>query len=434
MGEEVLMQGFCLVDMALTFITGILPSFHFTEQDDFYVEALNWSQGLISNLQIIHQNSDCSQDFESLINKNSPGLKGGCFCADSKYYETSQCKFQMKKQICQDLQAVNPKILNSYVFTQIDSNNIKKQIPFKICGKKISSQTQKTKKPIKDFCKLGGEERCVIENFAFQVLLNNNLSFCVQKNQYCPQTYYYESSSYKPCFSKDKIICVDKNEKCPITNIRFIDGMNAQTNINLSQDYEEIKMQVNYNYRLFIDRSKRGIPVVDFTISTIDGVCQGDKTKILVKYYPMDKREVCQEQDFRYNTVFEQSIPSTDFYQLNSKKLGNHESLIPESDLYDMYFRRFYDSSYECQYQVDIESWRDLFRSIINLSSGMFYLPILAMIFLILSIYFYLNLEVDPKQMFIFIPFAIVFINSVIFLLIESDIEEIDQSLKIIFR
>ncbi|EAR87321.2 transmembrane protein, putative (macronuclear) [Tetrahymena thermophila SB210] len=448
--EIFLMQGFCLVYMALIFITGILPSFHFTEQDDFYVEALNWSQGLINDLQIVNQLNDCPQQFESLINYSWPGLKGGCFCADSRYYEMSQCKTQMKKQICQDLPSINSKTLNSYLFTQVDSNSIQKEIPFKICGKKISSQAQKTKMRIKDICKQGAGERCVIENLAFcmpdntqcpqlkqtclktekKCQINNNLSFCVQKNQYCPQTYECESSSNRPCFSKDRIICIDKNEKCPITNIRFVDNK-TQINLNLSQDYEEKSMQVSSNYRLFIDRSKKGIPIVDFTISSIDGVCLGDKNQILVKYYPMDIRNVCQEQDFRYNSVFEQPILSTDLYKSNGIELGNHESLIPESDQYDMYFRRFYDSSYECQYQVDIDSWRDLFRSIINLSNAMFYLSIIAMIFLILSIYFYLQPHQDPKQMMVFIPFIIVFINSIIVLLIESDIEEIDQGLKL---
>ncbi|KAL4496661.1 hypothetical protein ABPG73_011627 [Tetrahymena malaccensis] len=436
--------------MALTLITGILPSFHFTEQDDFYVEALNWSQRLINDLQIINQYDDCPQNFESLINYSWPGLKGGCFCADNKYYEISQCKFQMKKQTCQDLPTVNPKILNSYLFTQLDVNNIQKQVPFKICGKKISSLSQKIKKPIKDICKQGADERCIVDNFAFclpentqcpqikqtclktekKCQINNNLSFCVLKNQYCPQAYQCESPNSKPCFSKDRIICIDMNENCPITNIRFIDGK-AQTNLNLSQDYEEIKIQVNTKYKLFVDRNRRGIPIVDFTISTIDGVCLGDKSKILVKYYPMDKRDLCQEQDFRYSSVFEQSILSTDLYKLNAIELGNHQNLIPESDLYDMYFRRFYDSSYECQYQVDIDSQRDLFRSLINLSNAMFYLSIIAIIFYILSLYFYLNSNQDPKKMLMYIPIIIIMVNTIIFLLIESDIEEIDQSLKL---
>ncbi len=41
---------------------------------------------------------------------------------------------------------------------------------------------------------------------------------------------------------------------------------------------------------MYVDRNKRGIPVVDFAISFAGGVCLEDKSRVLKRYYPMDKR------------------------------------------------------------------------------------------------------------------------------------------------
>ncbi|EWS76507.1 transmembrane protein, putative (macronuclear) [Tetrahymena thermophila SB210] len=62
----------------------------------------------------------------------------------------------------------------------------------------------------------------------------------------------------------------------------------------------------------------------------------------------------------------------------------------------------------------------------------MFYFSIIAMIFLIFSIQFYLQSHQDPKQMMVYIPFTITFTNSIILLLIQRDIEEIDSGVKLI--
>ncbi|CAD8067629.1 unnamed protein product [Paramecium sonneborni] len=317
--------GYINIIVLISFVICWTYSKEYPNEDRYDQFIDNQNQGVIEDIIVQNNTSECPDGFEYLFQYNWPGTIEGCDCSNNQLLPNNsllfnfsaggQCTLAQLSQGCQYISEVSNKTLRL-----INDNNFSK--PFVLCAKRIQG-----------------------------VSLRYNFSYCQEQDKTI-------------CGSGQFYYCLPKDVKCPISQIGFTTEQSYFKNLNKSNNSIQgnIINLSNGHYFYYI-KNQSQLPISQIKMTETTEVCKLNSLNNISPYredYVLMKikREHCQENDSQFKTVY--SINEDQFYLSNNLYSLNYTLPyfeINSSVIWTLQTKPYNQILDECQFGSDYENF-----------------------------------------------------------------------------